>query len=80
MGPVLFTLLTHYSQRLDRQGVLDPGHPGLETLLFIFPLLLLSLLSLLLFLLGLSKNPPDVSVTKAVRPDRQEYTGLDTAL
>merc|ERR1719237_1706784 len=69
VGPVLFTFLAGHSQRLDRQGVLDPGHPGLETLLLIFALLLLCLL---LLLLGLSENPPYVCMAKTVGPDRQE--------
>ena len=80
MRSVFFAFLTHNSQGLDRQGVLHPGHPWLEPLLFVFALFLLPLLCLLLLLLGLGENPPYVCVTKTVRPDRQEDTGLDAAL
>ena len=80
MRSVFFAFLTHNSQGLDRQGVLHPGHPRLQALLFIVALFLLLFLSLLFLLLCLGENSPDVSMAETVRPDWQENARLDAAL
>ena len=69
MSSVVLTLLFGHAEGADRQGVLHPGHPGLQSLLLVLSLLLLFLVRLLLFLLCLGLALLDVDVSQTVQPD-----------